>query len=268
MDTNPGPWRPVSAVCRLLCSNVWGLVRNLSDLTVASCQYDILLCSETLVTDMRHMSEVLGLGFGRPVLLCRGKMPRARGMAAYVRDGYRAFCQPKFECGCEMLVFRVCGVRLNLYVYSLYRNPDLDDRIFDNLLASMAAVQAEDVRATFLFVGDLNGHHQERLGSTTTNRHRVAACDFATVSGCYQLVVGPTHARGGTFDLLMTDVPDLVRDAVVAPIGNSDHSSLSAVISMAQAVTNLYVSRKVFLNHQVNWNTVCGSIRELPWRNI
>ena len=31
---------------------------------------------------------------------------------------------------------------------------------------------------------------------------------------------------------------------------------------------NLCVSRKVFLKHQVNWNTVCGAIRELPWRNI
>ena len=154
-------------------------------------------------------------------------MPRPREMAAYVRDGYGAFRQPKFECGCcEMLVFRVCGVTQNLYVYSLYRNPDLDDRIFDCLLASMAAVQAEDVRASFLFVGDLNGHHREWLGSTTTNRHGVAAFDFATVSGCDQLVVGPTHARCGTHDLLMTDVPDLVRVAVVAPIGNSDHSSL------------------------------------------
>ena len=131
-----------------------------------------------------------------------------------------------------------------------------------------AALQAEDVRATFLFVGDLNGHHQEWLGSTTTNRHGVAAFDFATVSGFEQLVVGPTHARGGTLDLLMTDVPDLVRVAVVAPIVNSDHSSLSAVISMAQTVPNVCVSRKVFLKHQVNWNTVCGAIRELPWGNI
>ena len=167
-----------------------------------------------------------------------------------------------------MLVFRVCGMRQNLYVNSLYRNPDLDDRIFDCLLASMAAVHAEDVRASFLFVGDLNGHHQERLGSTTTNRHGVAAFDFATVSCCDQLVVGPTHERGGTLDLLMTDVPDLVRVAVVAPIGNSDHSPLSAVISIAQTVPNLCVSRKVFLEHQVNWNTVCGAILELPWRNI
>ena len=51
----------------------------------------------------------------------------------------------------------------------------------------------------------------------TLNRHGVAALDFATVTGCDQLVVGPTHARGGTLDLLMTDVPDLVRVSVVAP---------------------------------------------------
>ena len=66
----------------------------------------------------------------------------------------------------------------------------------------------------------------------------VAAFDFATVSGCDQLVVGPTHACGGILDLLMTDVPDLIQVAVVAPNGNSDHSSLSAVFSTAQAVPN------------------------------
>ena len=103
-----------------------GLAGNLSDLTVTLSQYDILLCSETLVSDIRHVSEVLVPGFGRPVLFCRGKMPRARGMAAYIRDGHGAFRQPKFECGCcQMLVFRVCGVRQNLYMYSLYRNTDL-----------------------------------------------------------------------------------------------------------------------------------------------
>ena len=112
-------------------------------------------------------------------------------------------------------------------MHSLYCNPDLDDRIFDCLLASMAGMQAEDVRASFLFVGDLNGHHQEWLGSMTMNRHGVAAFDFATVSGCDQLIVGPTYARGETLDLLMTDAPDLVQVAIVAPIDNSDHSSLS-----------------------------------------
>ena len=153
-------------------------------------------------------------------------------------------------------------------MYSLYRNPDQDNCIYDCLLTSMAAVQAEDDHASFLFLGDLNGHHQEWLGSAMTNNHGVAAFHFATVSGCDELVVGPTHARGGILDLLMTDVPDLIWVAVVAPIGNSDHSTLSVVILMAQAVPNLCVSRKVSLIHQVNWNTVCGAMRDLLWHNI
>ena len=106
------------------------------------------------------------------------------------------------------------------------------------------------------------------MGSATTNRHFVASFDFATVPGCDQLVVGPTHARGGTLDLLITDVPDLVQVSVVAPISNTDHSSLSAVISMAHSARNMCVSRKVFFKHQVNRNEVCGAMQDLPWRNI
>ena len=58
---------------------------------MASSQYDLWLCSETLVSDRRHMSEFLVPGFGHPVLLCRDGVPRAHGMAANVRDGYGAF---------------------------------------------------------------------------------------------------------------------------------------------------------------------------------
>ena len=82
VETNPGPRRLVAANCRILRSSVRGLAGNLSDLSVASSQYDILWCAETLVLDLRHVSELLVPGFGRPVLLCLGKLPRARGMAA------------------------------------------------------------------------------------------------------------------------------------------------------------------------------------------
>ena len=92
-------------------------------------------------------------------------MPRARAMAAYVRGGYGAFRQPKFYCGCcEMLIFRMCGARQNFYVFSLCHNPDLDDRIYECLLKAMAALQEMNVRASFLFMGDLNGHHQGMVG--------------------------------------------------------------------------------------------------------
>ena len=84
------------------------------------------------------------------------------------------------------------------------------------------------------------------------NRHGIAAFDFATVSGCDRLVDGTTHACGETLDLLLTDVAHQVRVTVVAPIRNSDYSSLSAVISIALAVPKLCVSRKVYLKHYVN----------------
>ena len=52
VETNPVSRRPVPNVCGILCSNVPGL-------TVASSQNVVLLCSETLVSDMRHVSELL-----------------------------------------------------------------------------------------------------------------------------------------------------------------------------------------------------------------
>ena len=79
-------------------------------------------------------------------------------------------------------------------------------------------------------------------------RQGVAAFNFTTVFGYDQLVVGPTHARSGTLDLLMTDVSDLVRGAIVAMIANSYHSSLSAVISMAHAVPKFVLVGKFSLN--------------------
>ena len=46
---------------------------------------------------------------------------------------------------------------------------------------------------------------------------------FATMPGCDQLDICPTNARGGTLDLLTTDVLEL---PPVDVMGNSDHSSL------------------------------------------
>ena len=97
---------PVHAVCRIVRANVRGLSWNLSDLTVASSQYDILLSSEILVSDICHVTQLLVPGFGSPPVLCLSKIYRARGMSTYnLQDGYGAFRQPKFECGrCEILV--------------------------------------------------------------------------------------------------------------------------------------------------------------------
>ena len=82
-----------------------GLAGNLSDLTVASSQYDILLRSEAFVSDMRHVSEMLVSGFGRPALFCRGKMPWARGLAAHVLYVTEHFANPNLSVVLRNAVF-------------------------------------------------------------------------------------------------------------------------------------------------------------------
>ena len=95
--------------------------------------------------------------------------------------------------------------------------------------------------------------------------HGIAAFHFANVTSCDQLVVGPNHTRGGTLELLMTDVPVLVSVAVVPPIGNS---LISVGSHFDGSHFDLGFCNKVFLKHQVNWNTVCGAKQDLNWRNI
>ena len=58
--------------------------------------------------------------------------------------------------------------------------------ILNSCILSLPAVQAEDVRASFLFVGDLNGHHQEWLGYTKE--------DIGIEQQLYEIVRGKNFA--------------------------------------------------------------------------
>ena len=110
VEINQGPRHPVPGACRILCSNVRGIFKNLSGVTVASSHYDLLLCSETLVSDRRHISELQVPGFGRPVMLCWDGMQRARMMAAYVRDGYGHFVNPNLSVAVVRCWYSGCVV--------------------------------------------------------------------------------------------------------------------------------------------------------------
>ena len=51
-----------------------------------------------------------------------------------------------------------------------------------------------DRNLSFIFVGDLNAHHQEWLKYVNpTDCYGIAAFDFANMYGCTQLIKEPTH---------------------------------------------------------------------------
>ena len=68
-------------------------------------------------------------------------------------------------------------------MFGVYQIPDLLDEIFDCLLSAMAKMKSVNKKASFLFVGGVNIHHEEWLRSSTTNLHGRAARDFASSSG-------------------------------------------------------------------------------------
>ena len=74
----------------------------------------------------------------------------------------------------------------------------------------MTRVQSVDYKEVFVFVGDANAHHSERLESVaSTNRHMRDALNFCNRLGCNQLVRSATHIAGNRLDLVMTVAPDI-----------------------------------------------------------
>ena len=53
----------------MLCCNIRGLHKTIQELTVVFKHYDILCCSETLVSKFGHMSEFIIPGFGDLIIL-------------------------------------------------------------------------------------------------------------------------------------------------------------------------------------------------------
>ena len=191
-------------------------------------------------------------------------------MCVYLRPACSTSRITKFECGChEMMLVKICSRFNNYYIFSVYRNPDLDDSIYDCLLNSMAYIQESDPKASFVFVGDVNAHHQDWLNSVSqTNQHGRAALDFSNLTGCEQIVHSPTHVSGNCLDLLFTDAPSAVTVQVVSPLGSTDHSGLSFNIQTSFPIPDEPISRKVFLKSRANWTGVIADFNNIVWREV
>ena len=86
----------------------------------------------------------------------------------------------------------------------------LTDDAPSSLYIVVPAVQAEDIRALFsLLVIWMAIIRSGWVLPPRTVRELQPLTSQLSLHGYDQLVIDPTHARGGTFDLLMTGVPDL-----------------------------------------------------------
>ena len=68
--------------------------------------------------------------------------------------------------------------------------------------------------------------------------------------------------------MLFTDVPELVTVSVVAPIGSSDHSTLSISLDIRQRIPEFVIRREVFMKSRANWNAIGEGVSSIPWKDI
>ena len=98
-----------------------------------------------------------------------------------VREGFSTYRQQSYECGCcKVIVVRICSRSHNIYVIGVCRNPNLLDNIFLSLSTAMAKILSVDRKASFVFVGHANAHHEEWFRSSTATFHGRAAREFAS----------------------------------------------------------------------------------------
>ena len=242
---------------------------------IASRGFDILFCSETLVSNFRHIAELSIPGFKRSILFKCNEISRAQWVAVYIRSGCSASHKAIFECGChEVKKIEVRGKHnnfhfINFHLFSVYWNPDIDDEIFNYLSVSMAAIQENDKKASFVFIKDFNTHHKEWLNSISqTDCHSIRALDFSSESGCDQIIHNPTHRSGNCLDLIFTDTFGVVAGNVGSPIGTSDHCYVSAIIKTEHSVPQISFLYKIYLKSQADWDGILDDLHELDLPDI
>ena len=120
VELNPGPVNGRNRQCHVLYSNIRGLHGNLHDLIVASKGFDILLCSETLVSNFRHIAKLSIPGFKRPILLKRNEINRAQGMAVYRSGCPASHKRPALNVGVMKLKSSKCVANIIISIWSLF----------------------------------------------------------------------------------------------------------------------------------------------------
>ena len=101
IESNPGPGS--NRTVRVPYSDIRGRRVNLDVLSMAGSDCNVLVCTESKVTDRSHHSELRIPGFGCPQQRLRNSTPTMPmgAMALYVTEGFRYFRQSKLVCSCH-----------------------------------------------------------------------------------------------------------------------------------------------------------------------
>ena len=176
--------------------------------------------------------------------------------------------------GAEILAIEL-DIGGNKYVFcTVYRVGTLGENNHDSIINSIKTFYGGRNHKKVVIIGDFN--LSTALWPTTEDNINVCNhLDTLFVNsfedlGLHQCIDVPTHCKGKTLDLLLTNTESLVSNVRVSEqftICKSDHFPISFDVK-ANVKFKKPLKRKVYNFKRANWEQLNGDLRNVPWNSL
>jgi hypothetical protein len=199
----------------------------------------------TFQTDLRmdRSDTTNGIGGGLAVYTVNGLNIVACDRAV----DFNQYCKFKLQCDND-----------SVYFYLMYRPPAGGISSKEQICEILRRLEKNSI-----CIGDFNLPDIDWFSGTADSRGSNEVLEAAVTAGLTQMVEFPTHTRGNTLDLILTNMPerlDNVRDE--GRLGKSDHVILSCEVT---AKKDSREKIKVKNWSRADWNGIRDGIRKTVW---
>ena len=174
--------------------------------------------------------------------------------------------------GAEMIAVELTIGSNKLVFCTVYRVGTLGEQNHSSIVDSIKSFyQGKNLRKVFI-AGDFNLHSVEwppQPTNTPIRIHKLFTDSFQEL-GLDQLITSPTHIKGKTLDLLLTNQSSLVSDVEVhsSPLlCKSDHSVISFKVKATKVIKRC-PKRRIYNFKKANWNSLNNDISSVPWYGL
>ncbi|XP_045137182.1 uncharacterized protein LOC123519742 [Portunus trituberculatus] len=244
---------------RILSSNVRGFRTNVGELTHAALKNkaDIVVAVETFLNDSCVTTCDRIPGYTHWVRRDR-TAGQGGGIALCHREGLQLQLLPvTVPEEMEMLFFRLLlADRTAVLLCPLYRPQWQQGAPLSFLTDQLDTIMATHSCQNTIIVGDLNQHLVNR-----------AYTELITVHGLTNHVTFSTHARGASFDPVLTDLPaDSVQCYQLDKVGSSDHNAVLCEVGLNPA-SEEGSQRTIWLWEKANWRGLRAELASTNWES-
>ena len=229
-----------------------------------------IIATETHIDDTTPDSEISIPGYQLPIRCDRNRY--GGGIAVWAKTGADTIrledAEPS-DLEVIWLSVKVCKGRMLMgAVYRPGSLPGSDVKMIRHLEDQTSVLQQRiDARRTVI-LGDFNVHHTEWLSCTSpTDTAGKAAKSFALTHGLVQIVKEATRGNN-CLDLILTDAPlDLCTATVTAPIGSTDHYTVTALIPDTVWLDKP-TKRTLWHYSKADWGRLKKQLKDTDWDSI